>query len=84
MRDEPIYHVCKKCGRRVDVITWGMFRRCIVDVEAVEVIADPQGEDFVRFDGSKVMARLADRYDDDTVEAEFAFRPHRKTCGVSE
>lgn len=70
---------CRLCGKPVAVITWGVYRKAVVDAEAVDVIAGEEGEDFVRFDGSKVHG----------VEAgvgcgkqtEPAYRLHRKTCG---
>lgn len=65
---------CRKCGRMVDVITWGIYRKVLVDAEAVEVIADPQGEQFVRIDGSKIRATEAAA---GTIGAEYAYRPHR-------
>ena len=68
---------CRKCGKMVDVITWGIYRKILVDAEAVEVIADPQGEQFVRIDGSKIKG-LEVAYDS-TVNAEPAYRPHK--CG---
>ena len=81
MNREQIYHTCKKCGRRVNIITWGVYRKVLVDAVAVEVIADPEGEDFVRIDGSKVQAREAEP---GMIQAgtEWAYRPHRKTCGL--
>ena len=81
MKNEPLYHYCRKCMRMVKIISWGVYRNILVDAKAVEVIADPEGEDFVRIDGSKVMAREADP---DETGTEWAYRPHRKTCGVSE
>ena len=72
---------CRKCGRMINVIEWGIYRKDIVDAEAVEVVEDPEGEEFVRIDGSKVQAREAEP---GTIGCEYAYRPHRKTCGVSE
>ena len=72
---------CRICGRPVGVIEWGIYRKVIVDAEAVEVIADPYGEEFVRIDGSKVRAREAEP---GTIGYEYAYRPHRRTCGVEE
>ena len=79
MKDTVIQ--CRKCGRPVSMIEWGIYRKVIVDAEAVEVIADPYGEEFVRIDGSKVRARAAEP---GTIGCEYAYRPHRKTCGVEE
>ena len=70
---------CRKCGKMIGIITWGVYRKAIVDANPIRVKADPEGEEFIRIDGSKVRARVLDRYDDDTVEAEYVFRPHR--CG---
>ena len=72
---------CRKCGKPVAVITWGVYRKALVDATAVMVVADPEGEEFIRIDGSKVRAREADI---GTIQAEPAYRLHRKTCGVSE
>ena len=68
---------CRKCGKQIAVIEWGLYRKTVVDAKAVEVIADPEGEDFVRFDGSKVRGREAE---DGTLGAEPVYRMHRKTC----
>ena len=78
MNREQIYHTCKKCGRRVNIITWGVYRKVLVDAVAVEVIADPEGEDFVRIDGSKV--RGFEAAIDCELPTEIAYRMHRKTC----
>ena len=72
---------CRICGQKVGIITWGVYRKALVDAEAIRVIADPEGEEFIRIDGSKVRAREADI---GTIQAEPASRLHRKTCGVSE
>lgn len=72
---------CRKCGRPVAVITWGIYRKVLVDAAAVDVLPDPYGEDFVRIDGSKIRGREAEI---GTPGTEPAYRPHRKTCGVAE
>jgi len=70
---------CKKCGRRIAIITWGVYRKCIVDPAAIMIRPDPDGEEFVRIDGSKVCGKEA-AFEE---EAEPAYRLHRKTCGLS-
>ena len=70
---------CRKCGKPVSVITWGVYRKVLVDAEAVNVVPDPYGEEFVRIDGSKIQGWEADP---GTLQTEPAYRPHRKTCGV--
>lgn len=82
MNGRDSFKKCRICGKRIGIITQGIYRKVVVDEEAVEVIADPDGDSFIRIDGSKVIGRLADRYDDDTKEAEWAYRPHRRSCGV--
>ena len=71
---------CRKCGKPIGIITEGIYRKVIVDAEAVRVVADPRGESFVRIDGSKIRGREV-AYED-AVEAEPAYRPHRKTCST--
>lgn len=80
MRDKKPM-TCRECGRPIGIITWGLYRKVVIDPEAVEVIADANGEDFVRIDGSKVRGRAASRDEEVEIFTEFAYRPHRKTCG---
>lgn len=74
-------YTCKYCGRKIGIITNGIYRKTVVDAEAVMVIADPEGEMFLRVDGTKLRAREA-AYEEEG--AEPAYRPHRKNCGVQE
>ena len=67
---------CRFCGKQIGVITWGIYRKVVVDAEAVWVQADPEGEEFVRIDGSKVQAREAGPLE----EGEWAYRIHRRNC----
>ena len=60
------------------MITWGIYRKTVVDLIPVMVTADPEGEDYVRIDGSKVKASPAEI---GTIQAEPAYRMHGKTCG---
>ena len=34
---------CRFCGKPVAIITWGVYRKIVVDAEAVMVEANPQG-----------------------------------------
>ena len=73
---------CRFCGKPVAIITWGVYRKVVVDAAAVMVQADPYGEeDFVRIDGSKVRATEVPFMSEGST-AEPAYRIHRKTCGV--
>ena len=72
-------YTCKYCGRKIGIITGGIYRKTVVDAEAVMVAADPEGEEFVRIDGTKVQAREVDPYED-TGPQEPAYRVHRKNC----
>lgn len=69
---------CRKCGQEIAIIQERLYRKIIVDAEAVRVVADPEGIDFVRIDGSKVRARIAP---EDAEGAEYAYRPHARSCG---
>ena len=69
---------CRKCGREIGIITWGIYRKALVDVEAVLVTPDPLGEDYVRIDGSKIRGREIEY--ESKEPAEPAYRQHRKTC----
>ena len=72
---------CRKCGRPVCVITWGVYRKVLVDAAPVMVVPDLGGDVYVRIDGSKLIAREADY---EVVDYEPAYRPHKGTCGVAE
>lgn len=70
---------CRACGKEIGVIPFGIYRKSLVDLPHVMVAADPEGEDYVRIDGSKVKA-VEVPYDSEG-PAEPAYRQHRKTCG---
>ena len=73
-------YTCKFCGKQIGIITYGVYRKAVVDAEAVMVKADEFGEEFVRVDGTKIRGREVDF--DSCEIAEPAYRLHRKTCGV--
>lgn len=75
------FKTCRYCGKRIGIITEGIYRKVIVDEEAVRVVADPRGQTFVRVDGSKVIGIPASLEDE---RGEYAYRPHRRSCGVTE
>lgn len=68
---------CRFCGQLIAIITWGVYRKAVVDAEAVAVVPDENGEDFIRIDGSKILGREAEP---GTLQAEYAYRQHGKTC----
>ena len=72
---------CRKCGKKISVITWGVYRKVVVDARTIDVVPDQEGEEFVRYDGSKILGREAEP---GTLQTEPAYRPHRKTCGIEE
>lgn len=72
-------HTCRFCGKKIGIITWGVYRKVVVDAAAVFVVPDAEGEEFVRIDGSKVRGREAEI---GTIGAEPAYRIHRKSCAV--
>ena len=76
---------CRRCGRKVSVISYGLYRNVLVDAEAVAVVPDMCGECFIRVDGSKMRGREVVMSLEDTkqnVKSEYVYRPHAKTCGV--
>lgn len=80
MKNTPI-KVCRKCGKEILIIHERLYRTITVDAEAVPVTADQMGDEYVRWDGTKVKARALKM--DEMVEGEeYAYRPHRWTCGV--
>ena len=66
---------CRRCGKEVGIITWGIYRKVLVDMEVFMVTADPDGEIFVRIDGSKVRGKVSAEELPERVEP--AYRPHR-------
>ena len=81
MNGRESFKKCRVCGKRIGIITEGIYRKVVVDEEAVEIIADPEGQTFVRIDGSKVIGREAEP---GLIDAgtEWAYRPHRRSCEV--
>ena len=69
---------CRFCGKPIAVITYGIYRKSVVDAEAVDVVPDPNGEDFVRIDGTKIRGREAEI---GTLGTEPAYRIHGRSCG---
>ena len=75
---------CRFCGKQIGIITYGIYRKVVVDAEAVVVQADPAGEEFVRVDGTKVKAVELPFMPDITANGkngcEMAYRPHQWSC----
>jgi len=68
------FRICRKCGKPIAVIQYGIYRKVLVDAEAVAVKANAYGKEYMRADGSKVLAREAKP---EEVCTEYAYRPHR-------
>ena len=83
MKDTPV-KICKHCGKEILIITKRLYRYITVDAEAVEVVPDPKGEQFIRFmDGSKIKARPISMDEAIALErgsgknvVEYAYRQH--------
>lgn len=69
---------CKRCGREIAVIEWGIYRKVLVDPDALWIVPDAEGEEYVRIDGSKICGRETP-YEE---HGEPAYRMHRRSCGV--
>ena len=82
MKSTPI-KICKKCGREIFIIPAKMYRSITVDADAIPVVADSLGEEFIRVDGTKVKAREL-KIDEEAHGEEYAYRPHKWTCGIEE
>jgi hypothetical protein len=74
--EEKAMKICRKCGQMIDIIEYGVYRKVVVDAVPYYVKADPDGEQFVRIDGSKVKAKEVPFETDGT---EPAYKPHK--CG---
>ena len=70
---------CRHCGEKVMIIEWGIYRKVLVDAEVVNVRADPDGQEYIRIDGSKVRGYAAPI---DMPNTEPAYCPHSRTCGL--
>ena len=72
------FRLCRKCGKPVAVIERGLYRKILVDAEAVMVAPHTSGREYVRIDGSKIRG-LEVAFDSvmSVVNAEPAYRPHR-------
>ena len=66
---------CRRCGKEVGIITWGIYRKVLVDMEVCMVVPDADGEIFVRIDGSKLRGKVS--AEELPEKAEPAYRPHR-------
>lgn len=69
---------CRFCGKEIAIITWGVYRKIVVDADPVWVLPDAEGEEFVRIDGSKMRGRAALAEE----QGEPVYRIHRMSCGV--
>ena len=78
MKDTKKEIRCRFCGKKIAVIERGLYRKVVVDAEVVYVAADPLGEEYIRPDGSKVLALEIAL--DSTVPGEWAYRPHQWSC----
>ena len=72
--EEDMMKACRKCGQMIDIITQGIYRKTVVDAVPYYVKPDPQGEQFLRMDGSKIQAK---EMPFETEGTEPAYKPHR-------
>ena len=75
------FRLCRKCGKPIGVIEARAYRKMLVDAEAVRVIPDPMGEQYITLYGVKVRGRETKM--DETAEVngreikpEYAYRIH--------
>ena len=82
MNGRDSFKRCRACGKQIGIITWGIYRKVVVDATPVWVSPDPDGKEYVRVDGSKIRGREVTA--NSLIKSEPAYRPHRWTCGVEE
>ena len=84
MRKNETFKTCRSCGAPVAVIERAVYRKILVDAEAVPIRVGSKGNEFIRHDGTKVMGIPMEifeplNYPVDPNEIEYAYRQHR--CG---
>lgn len=65
---------CRICGRPVGIITRGIYRKILVDADAVMVVPDRFGDEYLRVDGTKMRGAEVGITSEN---AEPVYRPHR-------
>ena len=85
---------CRKCGKPVSVISFGIYRNVLVDINAIPAVPDMCGEQFIRVDGTKMRGRPVDIEESPVLvnsknakaseRIEYVYRPHTRTCGLDE
>ena len=83
MNGRDSFKRCRVCGKRIGIITQGIYRKVVVDETPVEVIPDANGDSYIRIDGSKMIGREAET-GEIQLDTEWVYRPHRRSCGVKE
>ena len=84
MRKNETFKTCRNCGAPVAVIERAVYRKILVDAEAVAVRVSSKGQEFIRVDGSKVKGIPMEMFEPlqyalDPDEFEYVYRIHR--CG---
>ena len=86
MKKQETVKTCRKCGKLIGIIECGIYRKIVVDAEAVLVMTDgAANEKFVDVTGRKIVGREADFEEQASYGVpggpEYAYRPHK--CGGS-
>jgi len=84
MKKSGTFKTCRSCGAPVAVIERAVYRKILVDAEAVPVRVSSKGQEFIRVDGSKVKGIPMELFEPlqyalDPDEFEYVYRIHR--CG---
>ena len=66
--------LCRKCGKPIGIISERVYRKVVVDAVPYYVAPDPEGEQFLRIDGTKIQAKEMPFEKEGT---EPAYKPHR-------
>ena len=79
MNGRDSFKRCRVCGKRIGIITQGIYRKVVVDETPVEVIPDENGDSYIRIDGSKMIGREAEP-GEIQMDTEWVYRPNRRSC----
>ena len=77
MNGSDSFKRCRHCGKMIGIIKKWPFGKIIVDADTKFVFPEPDGEIYIRINGTKMRGTESTRWDDDRVEDEAVWKPHR-------
>jgi len=67
---------CRRCGLPVGILTAGLYRSIVVDLDPVEIVRDETGGEYVLIDGTRTRGREVNTFELQHPKAEYAYRRH--------